>query len=67
MRLVIKKDMSRIRAWREYLKITPKEVADKIGISQAAFSQIETPNSKIRRITLEKVAKALGLTIDQLR
>ena len=67
MRLVINKDMSRIRAWREYLKITQKEVANKIGISQAALSQIEVPNSKIRRITLEKIAKALGLTIEQLR
>ncbi|MGD0466668.1 MAG: helix-turn-helix domain-containing protein [Gammaproteobacteria bacterium] len=67
MRLVINKDMSRIRAWREYLKITQKEVANKIGISQAALSQIEAPNSKIRRITLEKIAKALGLNIEQLR
>lgn len=51
MRLVIKKDISRIRAWREYLKITQKEAANKIGISQAAFSQIEAQNSKIRKIT----------------
>lgn len=67
MRLVINKGLSRIRAWREYLNLTQKEVADKIGITQSALSQIEIPNSKIRKVTLEKIAKALGITIDQLK
>lgn len=38
MRLAINKDLSRIKAWREYLKFTQKEIADKMGISQAALS-----------------------------
>ena len=38
-----------------------------MGISQAALSQIEAPNSKVRRATLEKLSKAFGITIEQLR
>ena len=67
MKIAINKDLSRVKAWREYLKFTQKEVADKMGISQAALSQIEAPNSKVRRTTLEKLSKALGITIEQLK
>lgn len=67
MKIAINKDLSRIKAWREYLKFTQKEVADKMGISQAALSQIEAPNTKVRRTTLEKLSKVLGITIEQLK
>jgi ribosome-binding protein aMBF1 (putative translation factor) len=60
-------NISRIRAWREHLGFTQQEVAEKMGITQAALSQIETKNSKPRKTTLEKLAKVLGLTAAQLR
>ena len=44
-----------------------KEVADKMGITQTALSQIEAPNSKVSKATLEKLSKELGITIGQLR
>lgn len=60
-------DRSAIRAWREYLGLTQKEVADKMGVSQAALSQMESGEKKLRKATLEKLAKAMGLSVEQLR
>lgn len=63
-RIFLKKE-SPIKAWRTYLHFTQSEVARKMGISQAAFSQIEKTR-KNQRATLEKVADAMGLCFDQL-
>ena len=65
--LTIKKGFTLVRAWREYLGLTQKEVAEKIGITQAALSQMESGEKKLRRATLEKLAAALGLDIEQIR
>jgi DNA-binding XRE family transcriptional regulator len=64
--LMVDKNISRVRAWREYLQLTQEEVAVRLGVSQAALSQMEAPNTKLRKITLTKLAKALGITINQL-
>lgn len=55
------------RAWREYLDLTQKEVAYRMGITQAALSQIEKPGKKLRHLTLKKLAQALNLHPEQLR
>ena len=57
---------SLIRAWREYKKITQQDMAEKMGITQAAYSQMERPDSRLRRVTLKKIAAALGVDVDQL-
>jgi DNA-binding XRE family transcriptional regulator len=57
---------SLITAWRKYRKITQIELAEKTGITQAALSQIENPDSKPQRRTLEKIAGSLGLSVEQL-
>ena len=44
-------------AWREFLQLTQEECAIKLGISQAAYSQLETSN---------KLATALGINPGQL-
>lgn len=67
MKRVIKERYSRMRAWREYLGLTQEEIAAKMGITQAAFSQMEAPRARPRKSTLEKLAKALGLNVEQLR
>lgn len=54
-----------IKAWREYLGLTQTDVATTLGITQAAFSQLET-SSRPRRSTLRRVASALGLHVEQL-
>ena len=65
--LTIDKGFTLIRAWREYLGLTQKEVAEKMGITQAALSQMEAGEKKLRKATLEKLAVALGLGIEQIR
>lgn len=57
---------SLVRAWREYKKITQAQMAKKLGITQAAYSQMEKPDAKLRRTTLEKIAAAMGILTEQL-
>lgn len=54
-----------VRAWREYLNLTQKEAAERLGISQSAFAQQETVK-KLRRATREKIARAFGINARQL-
>ena len=65
--LVIKKGMNLVKAWRTYLGITQSEIAKKAGITQAALSQMENTENTLRTATLEKLAKAMGLSVDQLK
>jgi len=65
--LTIKKGYTLVRAWREYLGLTQKEVAEKMAITQAALSQMESGEKKLRKATLEKLAVALGVGVAQLR
>ena len=61
----IMEDKTMIKAWREYKGISQKVLAKKIGISQAALSQLESRGTE-RKSTIEKLAKALGLELEQL-
>jgi predicted transcriptional regulator len=59
------KGMTMLQAWREYLKLSQREMADRMGITPAGYGQIEAA-TRPRRATLEKAATALGISIDQL-
>ncbi|MGB5985738.1 MAG: helix-turn-helix transcriptional regulator, partial [Desulfobacterales bacterium] len=63
--LVVKEGMNLVKAWRKYLGLTQAEVARRAGISQAALSQMERAESNLRDTTLEKLAKAMELSLDQ--
>jgi DNA-binding XRE family transcriptional regulator len=65
--VMVESDISLIRAWREYLGFTQQEVAERLGITQAALSQIEDKNGKPRKATLQKLAAVFDLTVEQLR
>lgn len=65
--LVIKKGYNLIKAWRLHLGLTQKQVAAKAGITQAALSQMERTEQENRTATLEKLAKAMGLSVEQLK
>jgi DNA-binding XRE family transcriptional regulator len=65
--LVIKKKMNLLKAWRIHLKMSQKDVAQKAGISQAALSQMEKIDNEHRTATLVKLAKAMGLSVEQLK
>lgn len=62
----IDRDITYLRAWREYLGLTQAEVAERAGISQAALSQMESGETKLRKATREKLAQAMGLNPGQL-
>lgn len=64
--LVIKKDISMLQAWREHLGLTQQVLADRMGITQAAYSQMESKNAKLRKATLKKLADAMELLPEQL-
>lgn len=53
------------KAWREYLRLTQAEVAARLGITQAAYAQTEAAK-RPRKATLQKLANALGLSVEQL-
>lgn len=65
--LVIKNQMTLLKAWRTYLGLSQEEVARKAGITQSALYQMEKLDNKKRSATLEKLAKALSLFIEQLQ
>jgi len=64
--LMVQQQHSPLRAWREYLKLTLTEVAERIGITQATLAQLETGEVKLHKHTLRKIADALSITIEQL-
>ncbi len=55
-----------IKAWREYLGMTQKELAGKAQVTQPAIAKLERPGSSPRKATLKKIAAAMGLTLEQL-
>jgi len=58
-------DTSATFAWRKYLGITQEEMAGRLGITQAAYSMLESRKT-IRKSSREKIAAALGVLPEQL-
>ena len=63
----ILEDIPLIKAWRLHLGLTQKYVAEKAGISQGALSQMERTENPNKNATLEKLAAAMDLHVEQLR
>jgi transcriptional regulator with XRE-family HTH domain len=57
--------MTPVKAWREYLRLTQAEVAARMGVTQSAYAQMEAVK-RPRKVTLAKLAAALGLEVEQL-
>lgn len=49
VKLMVKQNYSRIRAWREYLGLTQEELASRMGVTQAALSQMEKLKARLRK------------------
>ena len=64
--LSFERGVSAMAAWREHFGLTQAEIAGRIGITQAAYAQMERVKQP-HRATLEKVAAVLGLEVEQLR
>ena len=54
-----------LQAWREYLMLTQADMAERMGITQAGYAQIEAAKHP-RKVTLQKAAEALAITLEQL-
>ena len=63
--MVVKNGWPLLKAWRKYLGLTQKELAERAGVTQAAISQMERSQNP-RTETLEKLARAMGLKVEQL-
>jgi len=55
-----------IRSWREYINLSQDEIAKRMKISQAAYSQMEKPGANLRKKTLQRIAVAMDIDIEQL-
>jgi len=62
---VFDRGLSVVAAWREHLHLTQAEVAARMGITQAAFAQMESAK-RPRKATLQKIAAAMDLEVEQL-
>ena len=58
--------ISLIRAWREHQNLLQQDLAERLGISQSAYSQMEKPDANLRPTTITKIAEALGIKPEQL-
>ncbi len=58
--------VSIIRAWREFKGLSQNQVAENLQISQSAYSQMERVDANLRRKTLDKIAIALNISVEQL-
>lgn len=63
--MILKDEMTPMKAWREYRRLTQVEIATQLGITQAAYAQLENAK-RPRKSTLARVAKALEISVSQL-
>ncbi len=56
-----------IKVWRKYRGMTQRELSEMAGITKAYLSQIETGKRAGTPDVLSKLAKALGLTLEEIR
>ncbi len=66
LELSFNRDISIIAAWREYLGLSQSAVAAAAGMKQPSLARIEKGEGKPRRSTLERLATAMNLTVEQL-
>lgn len=53
------------KAWRTHLKLTQAEVAQRLGVTQGAYAQLEA-SQNLRKSSRERIATALGIHPAQL-
>jgi len=66
MRLSVKNGWSMMRAWREHLELTQAEMARRLEIRQPSYAAMEAPEAKPKKATRQRIAAALGITLEQL-
>lgn len=61
-----REDVSLQATWRILRGLSQQEVADKLGISQSAVSQLEAKDSRPQKRTREKLAAIYGCKQEQI-
>ncbi|MPS30045.1 MAG: XRE family transcriptional regulator [Alcaligenaceae bacterium] len=64
--LQAKNGWSLIQAWREYLEITQAEMATRLEVRQTTYANMEGPDARPHKAARERIAQALGISLDQL-
>jgi DNA-binding XRE family transcriptional regulator len=59
-------DKTLIQAWREYKNLSSSEIAERLGISETKYLQLEKTRDQIDKILLEKIADMFDIEIEQL-
>lgn len=57
---------SKLKAWREYRGITPKELSEQSGVSVSVISKIENNKQSIDLAKMKKFVAVLNLDYDDL-
>lgn len=57
---------SKLKVWREYRGLTPKELSDKTGVSLSVISKIENNKQQIDLPKLKAFINALNVSYDDL-
>ncbi|RYC67301.1 helix-turn-helix domain-containing protein [Spirosoma sordidisoli] len=58
--------MTRIRQLREFCGLSQEAVADQLGITQSAYSRLESGTTRLDLPRLQQLAALYGLTVQQL-
>ncbi|MGI1677795.1 MAG: helix-turn-helix transcriptional regulator [Cellvibrionaceae bacterium] len=66
MKIFTKEKCSILKAWRLHKKLTQKDVAKKMGMSQPAYQSLETSEGKYQKQSIEKLAAALEIKTEQI-
>jgi Helix-turn-helix. len=64
--ITIEENVSLQAAWRIARGLSQQEVAEKLGITQSAVSQLESPSSRPQKRTREKLAALYGCKQEQI-
>lgn len=59
-------DVPLLRAWREHLGMTQQQVAEAARMQQSALARLESGANQPRKATLQRLAEAMGLTVEQV-
>ncbi|PQV83011.1 helix-turn-helix domain-containing protein [Cronobacter sakazakii] len=62
----VEQNVSLQAAWRIWRGLSQQDVAEKLGISQSAVSQLESPDSRPQKRTREKLAALYDCQPEQL-
>jgi len=55
-----------IKAWREHLGFTQRELAEEVGVQRTSINNAEAGRQRLMLHTIQKIAEALGVSLCEL-